>query len=274
MIRMSAPIAGVLSNLDRVLMHPEAIQHRVADMAREIERDYAGRELFVLALMDGAIFFVADLLRRINLPVKLHTLSVSSYHGATSSSGRVQMVQGLPAELQGQHVLLIDDILDTGLTLGTVHDRVLEECKPQSLRVAVLLSKDRARVREAPAHYVGFEIADEFVVGYGMDYNGPLSQSALHRNPEPGAHWIMKVRVLFFSVLRDVTNTDETVIESSPKATVADLLDQVFTQWPGLRAWDANLLLALDQTYVKRDCGAARKCGSGHHAAGAGRIEI
>ena len=169
---MSAPIAGVLSSLERVLLDRDTIQRRVADLAKQIEEDYAGRELFVLALMDGAIFFVADLLRHINLPVKLHTLSVSSYHGGTSSSGRVQMLQGLPANLRGQDVLLIDDILDTGLTLATVHDRILEECQPQSLRVVVLLSKDRQRVREAPAHYVGFEIADEFVVGYGMDYKG------------------------------------------------------------------------------------------------------
>jgi len=169
---MSAPIAGVLSSLERVLLDRDTIQRRVADLAKQIEEDFAGRELFVLALMDGAIFFVADLLRHINLPVKLYTLSVSSYHGETSSSGRVQMLQGLPASLKGQNVLLIDDILDTGLTLGTVHDRILEECQPQSLRVAVLLSKDRQRVREAPTHYVGFEIADEFVVGYGMDYKG------------------------------------------------------------------------------------------------------
>jgi hypoxanthine phosphoribosyltransferase len=169
---MSEAIAGVLSNLDRVLFGPDMIQSRVADLAQEIEQNYAGCELTVVALMDGAVFFVADLLRHLTLPVRLYTLSVASYHGGTSSSGRVAIAEKLPFDLKGRHVLLIDDILDTGLTLGTVRDRILEECRPESLKVAVLLDKDRPRMREAPVDYVGFKIADEFVVGYGMDYNG------------------------------------------------------------------------------------------------------
>lgn len=169
---MSAPIAGVLSNLERVLLNSDLIQRRVAEMALQIEKDYAGGDISVVALMDGAIFFVADLLRRISLPVQVHTLSVGSYHGGTSSTGRIEMLPKLPFVLNGRRVLLIDDILDTGLTLGTVRDRILEECQPESLRVAVLLDKNRPRIREVPVDYVGFEIADEFVVGYGMDYKG------------------------------------------------------------------------------------------------------
>ncbi|MCE9518896.1 MAG: hypoxanthine phosphoribosyltransferase [Verrucomicrobia bacterium] len=169
---MSKAIAGVLSSLDRVLLNSETIQRRVADMAREIERDFAGGELSVVTLMDGALFFVADLLRSIDLPVRLHTLTVSSYHGGTNSTGRVQMAQTLPFDLTTRRVLLIDDILDTGLTLATVRERILEECKPDTLRVAVLLSKRRQREREVPVDYAGFEIDDEFVVGYGMDYQG------------------------------------------------------------------------------------------------------
>ena len=169
---MSPPSFGVLADLDRVLLNKDVIQLRVEAMARQIERDFDGRELCVVTLMDGALFFVADLLRHIGLPVKLHTLTVSSYHGGTSSSGRVQLAQRLPFDLAARHVLLIDDILDTGLTLATVKERIIEECKPETLRVAVLLSKRRQREREVATDYVGFEIDDEFVVGYGMDYRG------------------------------------------------------------------------------------------------------
>ena len=163
---------GVLSSLERVLLDAGTIQRRVAEMAAEIERDFAGRELSVVTLMDGALFFVADLLRAIDLPVRLHTLTVSSYHGGTSSSGRVNLARQLPFDLTTHHVLLIDDILDTGLTLATVRERILTECKPETLRVAVLLSKRREREREVPVDYAGFDIEDEFVVGYGMDYQG------------------------------------------------------------------------------------------------------
>lgn len=169
---MSGRVAGVLSSLERVLYDAVAIQERVAQMAREIERDCAGREITVVALMDGALLFVADLLRNFTLPVRLFTLSVSSYHGATASTGRVKLAETLPFNLEAQHVLLIDDILDTGLTLGTVQDRLREECRPLSVRTAVLLSKQRQREREVAVDYVGFDIPDEFVVGYGMDFQG------------------------------------------------------------------------------------------------------
>lgn len=169
---MSAPVAGVLSDLKRVLLDPQAIQERVRQMAGQIARDFAGRELSVVTLMDGALFFVADLLRSIELPVRLHTLTVSSYHGGTTSSGRVQLAKELPFDLRTRHVLLIDDILDTGLTLGTVRERIITECRPETIKVAVLLSKRRPRALEVPVEYTGFEIADEFVVGYGMDFRG------------------------------------------------------------------------------------------------------
>ncbi len=169
---MKERVAGVHSSLERVLFDAPIIQARVAQMAAEIERDCAGRPLTVVALMDGALFFVADLLRHLSVPVRIHTLSVSSYHGGTTSTGRVQLAQKLPFDLAAHHVLLIDDILDTGLTLATVQERLREQCQPDTLRTAVLLDKRRPREREVHVDYVGFEIADEFVVGYGMDYNG------------------------------------------------------------------------------------------------------
>lgn len=169
---MSLGVAGILSSVERILLDEVAIRQRVGELAGRIRNDFAGRELTVVALMDGALFFVADLLRDVTLPVRLHTLSVSSYHGGTSSTGRVDVARSLPFDLRGRDVLLIDDILDTGLTLSTMQERILSECQPVSLRTAVLLSKQRPREREVAVDYIGFEIADEFVVGYGMDYQG------------------------------------------------------------------------------------------------------
>ncbi len=186
---MSQSFAGLLSQIDRVLLDADVIQRRTVELAKEIEQDFDGRPISVVALMDGALFFVADLLRHINLPVQLHTMSVSSYHGGTATSGRVQMAQTLPFDLKAKHVLLIDDILDTGLTLSAVRERLLQECSPETLKVAVLLRKNRLREAEVHADYVGFDIEDEFVVGYGMDYQGyyrPLpSIGILNPNKEP-----------------------------------------------------------------------------------------
>ncbi|MFZ4765595.1 MAG: hypoxanthine phosphoribosyltransferase [Roseimicrobium sp.] len=169
---MSAPVSGMFSSLSKVLFEPDVIQQRVAEMAAQVERDFGDCELTVVALMDGALFFVADFLRHISLPVRLYTLSASSYHGGMTSTGRVRLAERLPFDLNALHVLLIDDILDTGLTLATVQERLLAQCQPQTLRTAVLLNKQRPRVREVRVDYVGFDIADEFVVGYGMDYAG------------------------------------------------------------------------------------------------------
>jgi hypoxanthine phosphoribosyltransferase len=125
----------------------------------------------VVALMDGALFFVADLLRHLQLPVRVVTLSASSYHGSTASSGRVQLSWPEQLALKGDHVLVVDDILDTGHTLSAVRERLLQE-GVASLRLAVLLKKRGTQVKEVHADYIGFDIEDEFVVGYGMDYEG------------------------------------------------------------------------------------------------------
>jgi hypoxanthine phosphoribosyltransferase len=136
-----------------------------------VARDFTGCTLSVVAIMDGGLFFVADLLREIDLPMRLHTLSASSYQGGKETSGDLKLTWPPDFDLAGQHVLLLDDILDTGITLSAIQARILEQ-NPASLRTGVLLSKKRRRIREVPAEYVGFEIEDEFVVGYGMDYQG------------------------------------------------------------------------------------------------------
>lgn len=175
-IRKFAPImplnvTGVLSDLDRVLIDAPAIQARVAAMAKEVEREFQGKLLTVIAIMDGGLFFVADLLRGIDLPMRLLTMGASSYHGTTQSSGEVKFTWPASLDLKGQHVLLLDDILDTGLTLAALQDRLRAE-GVATLQTGVLLKKRREHTREVSVNFVGFEIEDEFVVGYGMDYQG------------------------------------------------------------------------------------------------------
>jgi hypoxanthine phosphoribosyltransferase len=168
---MSSPVTGVIHDLERILLTPEEIHARVREMAARLNAEMKGKDITVVALMDGALFFVADLLRQLEIPVRMYTLSASSYHGGTATSGEVKVNWPLDLTFQGQDVLLLDDILDTGLTLSVICERILAQ-QPASLRTCVLLSKRRQRLREVPLDDAGFEIADEFVVGYGMDYQG------------------------------------------------------------------------------------------------------
>lgn len=168
---MPKVVTGVFADLERVLLSAEQIQTRVAGMAAELNRVFAGRTVSVVALMDGALFFVADLLRHLEMPVRLYTLSASSYQGGTTSSGEVRMNWPAGLDFKGADVLLLDDILDTGLTLSVLRDKIAAQ-QPATLRTGVLLAKKRERVREVVVEDVGFEIEDEFVVGYGMDYQG------------------------------------------------------------------------------------------------------
>lgn len=160
----------MLNDIERTLFHEPAILRRLDELAAEITRDYQGRDLTVLAILNGSIFFLADLLRRIQLPLRFDCLSVSSYHGGTESSGAVTFDQTSLPDLDARHVLIVDDILDTGQTLDAIIERLKAEASPASIRTCVLLQKRKTRVREIAADYIGFEIGDEFVVGYGLDY--------------------------------------------------------------------------------------------------------
>lgn len=160
------------SHLDAILFHETTILSRLDEMGRQLSCDYAGRELTVLLILHGGVFFAADLLRRINLPLQLTSLSVSSYHGGTESAGAVTFHQSALPDLHGRHVLIVDDILDSGLTLDTIRCRLESECRPASIRLCVLLEKRRPRPVKVRPDYVGFQIEDEFVVGYGLDYQG------------------------------------------------------------------------------------------------------
>jgi hypoxanthine phosphoribosyltransferase len=163
-------VAGQMrSEIRGVLFHESTIMSRLDEMAAEISADYGGKELTVVAVLNGSLMFGADLLRRLEMPLRLDCLSVSSYHGA-STTGVVTFNQLHLPDVQGRHVLLLDDILDSGHTLHAIRDKLLEKTNPLSVKVCVLLRKDVPRQRELEADYVGFDIANEFVVGYGLDY--------------------------------------------------------------------------------------------------------
>ncbi len=156
------------SDLERVLFEEATILRRLDEMAAQISEDYRDRELTVIAILNGSLMFMADLLRRIPLPLKLECLSVASYHGKTKTSGEVIFKQ-VASDVADRHLLILDDILDSGQTLVAVREK-LQMANPRSIRVCVLLRKKKLRERPANADYVGFEIEDEFVVGYGLDF--------------------------------------------------------------------------------------------------------
>ena len=158
--------------LDRVLIHERAIAIRLDEMAAEITRYYQGKPLTVVAVLNGSLLFAADLLRRMPLPLKLECISVASYHDGAESSGVVTFRQTVLPEVAGRDVLLLDDILDTGRTLHAIRRRLIDEANPVSVRIAVLLRKRKTRAVALEADYTGFDIGDEFVVGYGLDYQG------------------------------------------------------------------------------------------------------
>jgi hypoxanthine phosphoribosyltransferase len=152
-----------------VLFDEPAINRRLDELAQQISNDYRDRELTVIAVLTASLMFTADLLRRIPLPLKLDCLSVVSYHGKAQTSGEVIFKQVALPDVAGRDVLILDDILDSGHTLAAIRDK-LEAANPRSIRVCVLLSKRKQRARDVEPDYVGFEIEDEFVVGYGLDF--------------------------------------------------------------------------------------------------------
>lgn len=156
-------------DLDRILFHETTILSRLDQLAAQISAEYRDRELTVIAVLNGSLMFMADLLRRIPLPLKLDCLSVASYHGKAETSGEVIFKQIALPDVTDRHILVLDDILDSGHTLAAIRDK-LETAKPRSIRVCVLLNKKKPRARHVDADYVGFEIEDEFVVGYGLDF--------------------------------------------------------------------------------------------------------
>lgn len=159
----------MIEDIETILYHETTLLSRLDTMAAEITAAYRGKDTTVVALLNGSLIFMADLLRRIPLPMHIDCLSVQSYQG-TTSSGSVNFRQTNLPDIRGRHVILLDDILDSGRTLHAVSTR-LSQCGPKSLKTCVLLQKKVRRTKKITADYVGFTIPNAFVVGYGLDYN-------------------------------------------------------------------------------------------------------
>ncbi|WP_043503200.1 hypoxanthine phosphoribosyltransferase [Georgenia sp. SUBG003] len=156
-------------DLEKVLLTQEQIDTRLAEMAAEIDADYAGREVLLVGVLRGAVMVMADLSRKLHLPVQMDWMAVSSYGSGTKSSGVVRILKDLDTDLHGRDVLIVEDIIDSGLTLSWLLAN-LRSRGPASVEIATLLRKPEAAKVDVDVRYVGFDIAPEFVVGYGLDY--------------------------------------------------------------------------------------------------------
>ncbi|HYO44671.1 MAG TPA: hypoxanthine phosphoribosyltransferase [Candidatus Limnocylindrales bacterium] len=162
--------ADLQADIGEILLSEEVIAARVAELGRQIATDYAGRRLTLVSVLKGSLPFMADLMRQIPLPLRIDLMEVSSYGGtATESSGLVRIMKDLSASIADEDVLLVEDIIDTGLTLNYLV-RYLRGKSPASLKICTLLDKPARRLVDIPVDYQGFEIPDQFVVGYGLDY--------------------------------------------------------------------------------------------------------
>ena len=158
------------ADIGEILLTEEQIQAKVAELGAQISTDLAGRKLTLVSVLKGSLPFMADLMRQITLPLRIDLMEVSSYGGtATESSGLVRIMKDLSASIADEDVLLVEDIIDTGLTLNYLV-RYLRGKSPASLKICTLLDKPARRLVDIPVDYVGFEIPDQFVVGYGLDY--------------------------------------------------------------------------------------------------------
>lgn len=154
----------------RVLLSEDVVDLRIKEIGREITEDYQGKKIHLICVLKGGVFFTCELAKRIDLPVSFDFMSVSSYGSGTVSSGIVKIVKDLDEAIEGKDVLLVEDIIDSGNTLKYLVD-ILKQRKPNSLKICTLLDKPERRVADVSVDYVGFEIPDKFVVGYGLDYD-------------------------------------------------------------------------------------------------------
>ncbi|MEM5781374.1 MAG: hypoxanthine phosphoribosyltransferase, partial [Lawsonibacter sp.] len=155
-------------DIQEVLFREDQLKTRVAELAQEIQRDYAGREIMLISVLRGSFIFMADLCRAIDLPCTLDFMAVSSYGKGTSSTGQVQITKDLSEDISGRHIIVVEDILDSGNTLSYLL-KILEHRHPASIRLCTLLDKPERRIKPVEIHYSGFTIPDAFVVGYGLD---------------------------------------------------------------------------------------------------------
>ena len=157
------------SNIGEILVPADDLQRRITELAAEISRDYAGRDLVLVGVLKGAVFFLSDLMRKLEIPVEVDFMAVASYGSATKSSGVVRILKDLDAVIEGRDVLIVEDIVDSGLTLQYLL-RALGARSPRTLEVCALLIKPERRKVDLDARYVGFEIPNRFAIGYGLDH--------------------------------------------------------------------------------------------------------
>lgn len=152
-----------------IMFSEEEVDKRIKELGEQISKDYAGKEVHLVCVLRGGVFFMCELSKRITIPVSMDFMSVSSYGNDSKSSGIVKIVKDLDDSLEGKHVLVVEDIIDSGRTLSCLLEMLMER-KPASLKLCTLLDKPDRRVVEVPIDYTGFAVPDEFIVGYGLDY--------------------------------------------------------------------------------------------------------
>ena len=157
------------SRVGEILVQPDELAHRVRELAEEISRDYEGRELLLIGVLKGAVFFLSDLMRHLDVNCEVDFMAVSSYGSSTDSSGIVRILKDLDAPIESRDVLIVEDIVDSGLTLSYLF-RMLRGRNPATLEVCALLTKPDRREVDLPIKYVGFEIPNRFAIGYGLDF--------------------------------------------------------------------------------------------------------
>jgi hypoxanthine phosphoribosyltransferase len=155
--------------VSEVLIDQQTLQTRIDELGEEISSDYAGRDLLLIGVLKGAVFFMADLMRRLTVPCEIDFMAISSYGAATDSSGVVRILKDLDINIEDRHVLVVEDIIDSGLTLSYLI-RNLEARNPASLEICALMTKPERREIDVDVRYVGFEIPNRFVIGYGLDF--------------------------------------------------------------------------------------------------------
>jgi hypoxanthine phosphoribosyltransferase len=160
---------AVKDAVGEILIEEEPLQARIAELGAEISREYEGSDLLLVGVLKGAVFFMADLMRELTIPCEIDFMAISSYGAATDSSGVVRILKDLVANISGRDVLVVEDIIDSGLTLSYLM-RSLKARKPASLEICALLTKPERREIDVPVKFVGFEIPNKFVIGYGLDF--------------------------------------------------------------------------------------------------------
>lgn len=234
------------------LISEEAINRRIAELGRQISSDYHGRDLTVLVVLKGGAIFFADLARRITLPARVEFFAVSSYKGR-ESSGTVAFQETPLPDLAGRHVLVVDDILDTGATLTALCGRLRKESHARDIQTCILLRKTVNRRDQVRATYVGFDIPEVFVVGYGMDLDEQyrnLPYIAVMETPSDAPEAV-KVHVEYFDILRESAGIHEEVLSLSAPATVGALVSEVLKRHPSLLSQAGRIVVTSGLDYVE-----------------------